>query len=80
MFDDVDIKNHVRSLGFKASIANYGAIGIPDEKNPGMGKTPHFAGLRAKNQKVYTLESTRDMSEGSLLKPIHWARTWESEK
>lgn len=79
-FSDINIHNHIRSLGLnRPSIANYGKVGIPDDKHPGEGKVPHFAELKAKNQEIYTLAQVNKMENGSLRKPLHWARTWESK-
>lgn len=79
-FSDIDIHNHIRSLGLnRPSIANYGKVGIPSPEDRTVGKVPHFAELKAKNQDIYTLKSTRERENGSLMKPLHWARTWESK-
>jgi len=81
-FSDIDIHSHMRSIGLtkRSSITNYAAIGIPDEKHQGEGKEPHFAGLRRKNTEVYTLAHTHKRDEGSLMKPLHWCRSYESDE
>jgi hypothetical protein len=61
-------------------IASYDRVGIPDPDHKGEGKTPHMADLRAKNQAILTLAGTANRGDGSLMKPLHWARISEVEK
>lgn len=90
MFSDADIANHLRSvvvptgrrvsLSSGSSVANYASIGIPDEKDRSVGKTPHKAAFQAQNEAKFTLAQTRDMSQGSLLsRAMRWAKVSEAE-
>lgn len=89
MFKDADIARHMRSLTIPtgrrvslssgSTVANYAGIGTPSEKDRTIGKTPHRAAFTAKNESRFTLADTRDMSQGSLMRPMHWARASEAK-
>jgi hypothetical protein len=89
MFSDADIANHMRSITVPngrrvsmssgSSVANYAGIGIPDEKDRTVGKTPHRAAFQAKNEAKFTLAQTRDRAQGSLMQPMRWAKASDAE-